>query len=178
MQYGHRKLQRSVTEMRRSRRCRPSRSVGCIREAYRPIVTKPCGQPPARCNRRPMTEPVPPGGPSRYLQCTTPDGTAPRPSNSSGTGTSRAPLSRGQPSMSNNEKRGFRLPWGGERGPDDGAVAATLEPRGTTDDTGDETPAGPFRLATTAPEAAMIDSEASTTELAGAPPAVEAAPSG
>ncbi|HJP89718.1 MAG TPA: hypothetical protein VJ850_11850 [Candidatus Limnocylindrales bacterium] len=76
--------------------------------------------------------------------------------------------------MSNNEKRGFRLPWGGERGPEDGAGAATLERLESTSDTGDETPAGPFRLANTTPEAAMIDSEASTTELTGAPPAVDA----
>jgi hypothetical protein len=81
--------------------------------------------------------------------------------------------------MSNNEKRGFRLPWGGERGPDDGAVAATLERLDPSSDTDDETPAGPFRLANTTPEAAMIDSEASTTESAEAPPAVDAdAPTG
>ena len=81
--------------------------------------------------------------------------------------------------MSNNEKRGFRLPWGGERSPEDGAGAATLEPLDATDGTGDETPAGPFRLASTTPEAAMIDSQASTTDTAAAPPASEAdAPSG
>jgi hypothetical protein len=81
--------------------------------------------------------------------------------------------------MSNNEKRGFRLPWGGERGPEDGVATATLEPLDPTNDTGDEPSAGPFRLAPTAPEAAMIDSEASTTEFAKAPPAVDAdAPTG
>jgi hypothetical protein len=78
--------------------------------------------------------------------------------------------------MSNNEKRGFRLPWGGERSPEDGAGTATLERLEATDDMGNETPAGPFRLAPTAPEAAMIDSEASTTEFAAAPPAVDADP--
>ena len=81
--------------------------------------------------------------------------------------------------MSNNEKRGFRLPWGGERSPEDGAGAATLERLDSTDDTGDETPASPFRLASTTPEAAMIDSQASTTDTAAAPPAPSAdAPSG
>ena len=81
--------------------------------------------------------------------------------------------------MSNNEKRGFRLPWGGERSPEDGAGAATLERLDGTEDTGDATSAGPFRLAPTTPEAAMIDSEASTTESAEAPPVVDAdAPSG
>src|SRR5262245_26745966 len=34
MQYAHRKLQRSVTEMRRSRTGRPRVSTGCIPEAY------------------------------------------------------------------------------------------------------------------------------------------------
>ena len=81
--------------------------------------------------------------------------------------------------MSNTEKRGFRLPWGGERSPEDGAGAATLERPDASEDTGEATPAGPFRLATTTPEAAMIDSEASTTESAEAPPVVDAdAPSG
>src|SRR5262245_203747 len=85
--------------------------------------------------------------------------------------------------MSNNEKRGFRLPWGGERSPEDGAGAATLERLDATADTTDDIGTGPFRLATDQPdtssEAAMIDSEASMTESAAAPPASDAdAPSG
>lgn len=100
--------------------------------------------------------------------------------------------------MSSNQKRGFRLPWGAERSSEDGAGAATLEHDGALTDTGDdETASGPFRLGRAsststreaAPaatdksrkssEAAMIDSEASTTESAEAPPAVDAdAPSG
>lgn len=97
--------------------------------------------------------------------------------------------------MSSNQKRGFRLPWGAERSSEDGAGAATLERIGGSEDTdGDELGTGPFRLtATPAPttedgapaasdqpdrtlEAAMIDSDASTTESAAAPPAVEAEP--
>src|SRR5262245_47903186 len=80
--------------------------------------------------------------------------------------------------MSNNEKRGFRLPWGGERSPEDGAGAATLERLDAAADTSDDIGTGLFRLATDQPdtssEAAMIDSEASTTESAEAPPAVDA----
>lgn len=97
--------------------------------------------------------------------------------------------------MSSNQKRGFRLPWGAERSSEDGAGAATLERLGGPEDAnGDELGTGPFRLtATPAPpteeaapaatdqpdstfEAAMIDSDASTTESAAAPPAVEAEP--
>ena len=97
--------------------------------------------------------------------------------------------------MSSNQKRGFRLPWGAERSSEEGAGAATLERNGASGDTdGDEVGTGPFRLTATSapptedaapaatdqpdrtPEAAMIDSEASTTESAAAPPAVEAEP--
>lgn len=80
--------------------------------------------------------------------------------------------------MSSNQKRGFRLPWGAERSSEDGAGAATLErPEGMAP-ADDDIGTGPFRPATDQPdtssEAAMIDSEASTTESAEAPPAVEA----
>lgn len=95
--------------------------------------------------------------------------------------------------MSSNQKRGFRLPWGTERGSEDGAGAATLERLDDSSDEGDEQVAkGPFRGATsasrttteaapaatdtpdTSSEAAMIDSEASTTESVAAPPAEDA----
>lgn len=97
--------------------------------------------------------------------------------------------------MSSNQKRGFRLPWGAERSSADGAGAATLERDGESGDgDGDEVGTGPFRLTAPSepptreaapaatdqpdrtPEAAMIDSEASMTESAAAPPAVEAEP--
>ncbi|HUG29056.1 MAG TPA: hypothetical protein VMQ65_00880 [Candidatus Limnocylindria bacterium] len=95
--------------------------------------------------------------------------------------------------MSSTQKRGFRLPWATEHGPDDVAVAATLDPAGdeTTgverDDIGD----GPFRLAddarslttdaapaatdvpASAPEAAMIDIDSPTSESTEAPPATD-----
>jgi hypothetical protein len=95
--------------------------------------------------------------------------------------------------MSSNQKRGFRLPWGAERSSDDGAAAATLDPLDADMDIGDDKVArGPFRVAAsaststteaapaatdtsdTSSEAAMIDSEASTTESVAAPPAEDA----
>ncbi|HET7182255.1 MAG TPA: hypothetical protein VFI15_08510 [Candidatus Limnocylindrales bacterium] len=85
--------------------------------------------------------------------------------------------------MTSNQKRGFRLPWGSERGSEDGAGAATLDRPEAAMDATDDIGAGPFRLATDQPdtssEAAMIDSDAPTTESAEAPPAVVAdAPGG
>lgn len=96
--------------------------------------------------------------------------------------------------MSSTHKRGFRLPWAAERGPDDGAsTAAALDPA-TNETTGavrDDIGEGLFRLpdgvrpqttdavpaATdvpdTAPEAAMIDTESTTSESAAAPPVTE-----
>ena len=95
--------------------------------------------------------------------------------------------------MSSQQKRGFRLPWAAEHGPDDGAVAATLDPatHETTGAVRDDLGEGPFRLAddarslTTdaapaatdvpdaAPEAAMIDIDSQTTESTAAPPATD-----
>lgn len=95
--------------------------------------------------------------------------------------------------MSSNQKRGFRLPWGAERSSEDGAGAATLDrPDGDVDTGDDKVARGPFRVAAsaststtdavpaatdtsdTSSEAAMIDSEASTTESVAAPPAEDA----
>ncbi len=94
--------------------------------------------------------------------------------------------------MSSTQKRGFRLPWSPERGPEDGATAAaTLDPA-TDETTGavrDDLGEGPFGLADGArsmttdaapaasdvpdapPEAAMIDIDSQTTDSAAAPPA-------
>jgi hypothetical protein len=80
--------------------------------------------------------------------------------------------------MTSNQKRGFRLPWGTERGSEDGAGAATLDRPEAGVDATDDIGTGPFRPATDQPstssEAAMIDSDAPTTESAEAPPAVDA----
>ena len=92
--------------------------------------------------------------------------------------------------MSSTQKRGFRLPWAGER-PELGADAETLDPAtldartgGVREDLGE----GPFRLAADAqdlitdaapaaadvpdatPEAAMMDADRNPTESAAAPP--------
>ena len=50
--------------------------------------------------------------------------------------------------MSNQQKRGFRLPWAAERGPEDGVAAATLDPHSpdaTPDDVRLDLVAGSFR---------------------------------
>ena len=95
--------------------------------------------------------------------------------------------------MSSNQKRGFRLPWATEHGPDDGAVAATLDPatHETNGAVRDDIGQGPFGLADdaqtlttdaapaatdvpdTAPEAAMIDIDSPTSESTAAPPATD-----
>lgn len=97
--------------------------------------------------------------------------------------------------MSSQQKRGFRLPWAAERGPDDGtaAAAATLDPatHETTGAVRDDLGDGPFRLAgdaqsptmdaapaatdvpDAAPEAAMIDIDSPTSDSAAAPPATD-----
>ena len=89
---------------------------------------------------------------------------------------------RNRRSMSSQQKRGFRLPWGAERAPDgDGSAAATLDPASPDPTTGvasDDLGEGPFRLAGASPmptteeapassdvpedtaEAAMIDTQA------------------
>jgi len=94
--------------------------------------------------------------------------------------------------MSSTQKRGFRLPWGAERDPEDGAVPDTLDAvSDPASDAGrDDLGEGPFNLAgATQPqttdaapaasdvpldtaEAAMIDAE-SPTPAAEAPPAAE-----
>ena len=92
--------------------------------------------------------------------------------------------------MSSTQKRGFRLPWAGER-PEDGADAETLDPAALDARTGggrEELGKGPFRPAADAqepttdaapaandvpdetPEAAMMDADANPTESAAAPP--------
>src|SRR5687768_18600562 len=96
--------------------------------------------------------------------------------------------------MSSQQKRGFRLPWAAEHGPEDGVTAAaTLDPAtheangAVRDDLGE----GPFGLAddarslTTdaapaatdvpdaAPEAAMIDIDSQTTDSTAAPPGTD-----
>ena len=95
--------------------------------------------------------------------------------------------------MSSQQKRGFRLPWAAEHGPDDGSTAATLDPatHETTGSVRDELGEGPFRLAAdarslttdavpaatdvpaAAPEAAMIDIDSQTTDSSAAPPATD-----
>ena len=90
--------------------------------------------------------------------------------------------------MSSTQKRGFRLPWGAERGPEDGAGPDTLDPESTpaSDVVRDDLGEGPFHLAdATQPqtmdaapaasdvpedtaEAAMIDAESSTPTAAEA----------
>lgn len=100
--------------------------------------------------------------------------------------------------MSSTQKRGFRLPWAGER-PDGAAAVDELDPAaleartgGVREDAGD----GPFRLAADAqdmttdaapaatdvpdqtPEAAMMDADANTNESAAALPEDAPAPSG
>ncbi len=96
--------------------------------------------------------------------------------------------------MSSTQKRGFRLPWSPERGPEDGASpTATLDPatQETTGAVRDDPGEGPFRLADgarskttgaapaasdvpeSAPEAAMIDIDSQTTDSSAAPPATD-----
>src|SRR5262245_13796462 len=159
MQYGQRKLQRSVTEMRRSRSGLPSRSVGFTYERVAPACSKPFRTRYLRRTRR-------------YHRSTTPYATAPRASAVPGTGMSRAPRPRGSSSeMSNEQKRGFRLPWAADRAPGDGAAgAATLDPAhsDSTNGTGsDELGEGPFGLAGGSPR--------STTDPAPAEPDVQEA---
>lgn len=92
--------------------------------------------------------------------------------------------------MSSTQKRGFRLPWGAERGPEEGAGPDTLDPEGApaSDVVRDDLGEGPFHLADSsqpqtmdaAPaasdvpndtaEAAMIDAESPTPSAAEAPP--------
>jgi hypothetical protein len=102
--------------------------------------------------------------------------------------------------MSSQQKRGFRLPWAAERSTDEGAAAATLEvdaadsADSTTtaqieDGVGGELGEGPFRFADAATpdastgdspeapevpentaEAAMIETDAGTTETTESPP--------
>lgn len=92
--------------------------------------------------------------------------------------------------MSSNQKRGFRLPWAGER-PDSGDAVAALDPDTLDDPTDEERKDpgdGPFGLAATArdlttdaapaatdvpdatPEAAMMDADANPTESPAALP--------
>ena len=95
--------------------------------------------------------------------------------------------------MSSSQKRGFRLPWAGERSPGAGDAATTLD-AAAGDATGAERDlgSGPFRLADatqpmttdaapaapdvpdSTPEAAMLETDAPTTEPAAAPPASDA----
>jgi hypothetical protein len=100
--------------------------------------------------------------------------------------------------MSSNQKRGFRLPWGSERDPDEAVTAAAMLALAATNQvTGavrDDLGEGPFRLSDAAqpmttdaapaaadvpddtPEAAMNDTEAPTTELSAAAPPEEESP--
>ena len=99
--------------------------------------------------------------------------------------------------MSSTQKRGFRLPWAGER--PEGATADSLDPATLEARTGgvrEELGEGPFRLAADAqdpptdaapaatdvpdktPEAAMMDADANPTESAAAPPEDAAASNG
>src|SRR5215213_7501491 len=186
MQYGHRKLQRSVTEIRRSRSGRPRRSIGCadaiacscIGAAYR----RSCSGPLA---------PVPPPHPAvpqvhypARARTTTIQNVRHR--NEPGY---HAP--RNRRSMSSQQKRGFRLPWGPEHASDESAGAtAALDPA-TSDATNgvasDDLGEGAFQLAGASPmpttdgapassdvpedtaEAAMIDTQAQTQPSPEAP---------
>src|SRR5215213_3172418 len=179
MQYGQRKLHRSVTEIRRSRSGRPRRSIGCadanacacMRPAYRPSCSGPLA-------------PVPPPHPAvPQVHYPARDRTTTiqnvRHRNEPGY---HAP--RNRRSMSSQQKRGFRLPWEPERASDaDAAGTATVDPA-TSDDTNgvasDVLGEEPFRLAGASPmpttgeapassdvpedtaEAAMIDTKAQT----------------
>src|SRR5262245_31733348 len=117
---------------------------------------------------------------------------------------SRATTPRGKRrAMSSQQKRGCRLPWAAERSTDEGAAAATLEAEQadststdeTEDGVGGDLGEGPFHFADaatpeastdaspgapdvpeTTAEAAMIESETTTTELPEvAPPAADEA---
>jgi hypothetical protein len=93
--------------------------------------------------------------------------------------------------MSSTQKRGFRLPWGAERSPDDDAAQVQLDDAGdpTSDAARDDLGEGPFRLAgATQPttdaapeasdvpedsaEAAMMDAETHSMPVPEAPPDV------
>jgi hypothetical protein len=99
--------------------------------------------------------------------------------------------------MSSMQKRGFRLPWGAERGPEADATPDQLDAADdpTSDAARDDLGEGPFHLAdATQPtmdavpaasdvpedtaEAAMMDAENHSTPLAEAPPDVPAADDG
>jgi hypothetical protein len=94
--------------------------------------------------------------------------------------------------MSSNQKRGFRLPWGSERDPDEAATAAAMDELAAGDHTTgavrDDLGEGPFGrpdgaqttttdaapaaadVPTDTPEAAMIDAEEPASESAAAQP--------
>ncbi len=97
--------------------------------------------------------------------------------------------------MSGTQKRGFRLPWAAERGPDDGSAAATLDPEldpsvaAAIDDLGanpfkragsasPDTSTGAAPAASPAPEgtaeASMIETESPMSEPGAGPPAAKA----